>query len=206
MSKLSVAIADDNERMLRLLENIVSSDKDLSVVGTAKDGEAAYKLIKEKEPDVVLLDMVMPKLDGIGVMDRVHEEGNLKKTPSFLVISAVGHEQITETAFSHGADYYIMKPFSNEMVLNRIKSIRNVRSVPEMKMVNAYEKVSPLSTYEKQCLRKFIVCHQAITILQCMREKKIELNDSKENDSFLQKGKQGLRVVLNDSLVKECLC
>ncbi|MBE5888111.1 MAG: sporulation transcription factor Spo0A [Lachnospiraceae bacterium] len=145
MSKLSVAIADDNERMLRLLENIVSSDKDLSVVGTAKDGEAAYNLIKEKEPDVVLLDMVMPKLDGIGVMDRVHEEGNLKKTPSFLVISAVGHEQITETAFSHGADYYIMKPFSNEMVLNRIKSIRNVRSVPELKMVNAYEKVKETS-------------------------------------------------------------
>ena len=145
MSKLSVAIADDNERMLRLLENIVSSDKDLSVVGTAKDGEAAYNLIKEKEPDVVLLDMVMPKLDGIGVMDRVHEEGNLKKTPSFLVISAVGHEQITETAFSHGADYYIMKPFSNEMVLNRIKSIRNVRSVPELKTVNAYEKVKETS-------------------------------------------------------------
>ena len=43
MSKLSVAIADDNERMLRLLENIVSSDKDLSVVGTAKDGEAAQR-------------------------------------------------------------------------------------------------------------------------------------------------------------------
>lgn len=141
MSKLNVAIADDNERMLRLLENIVSSDNDLNVVGTAKDGEAAYKLIKDKEPDVVLLDMVMPKLDGIGVMDRVHQEGNLKKMPSFLVISAVGHEQITETAFSHGADYYIMKPFSNEMVLNRIKSIRNVRSVPEIKMVNAYEQV-----------------------------------------------------------------
>ena len=48
MNKLNVAIADDNERMLRLLENIVSSDKDLNVVGTAKDGEAAYKLIKDK--------------------------------------------------------------------------------------------------------------------------------------------------------------
>ena len=72
--------------------------------------------------------------------------------------------------------------------------------------INAYEKVSPLSTYEKQCLRKFIVCHQAITILQCMREKKVELNDSEENDSFLQKGKQGLRVVLNDNSIKECLC
>lgn len=141
MSKLNVAIADDNERMLRLLENIVSSDKDLSVVGTAKDGEAAYKLIKDKEPDVVLLDMVMPKLDGIGVMERVNNDENIRKTPSFVMISAVGHEQITESAFSHGADYYIMKPFNNEMVLNRIKSIRNVRSVSDMKMVNAYEKV-----------------------------------------------------------------
>lgn len=141
MSKLNVAIADDNERMLRLLENIVSSDKDLNVVGTAKDGEAAYKLIKDKEPDVVLLDMVMPKLDGIGVMERVNNDENIRKTPSFVMISAVGHEQITESAFSHGADYYIMKPFNNEMVLNRIKSIRNVRSVSDMKMVNAYEKV-----------------------------------------------------------------
>ena len=145
MSKLNVAIADDNERMLRLLENIVSSDKDLSVVGTAKDGEAAYKLIKDKEPDVVLLDMVMPKLDGIGVMERVNNDENIRKTPSFVMISAVGHEQITESAFSHGADYYIMKPFNNEMVLNRIKSIRNVRSVSDMKMVNAYEKVKESS-------------------------------------------------------------
>lgn len=141
MSKINVAIADDNERMLRLLENIVSSDKELCVVGTAKDGEAACKMIKDKEPDVVLLDMVMPKLDGIGVMERINSDQNIRKTPSFVMISAVGHEQITEAAFSHGADYYIMKPFNNEMVLNRIKNIRNVRSVPDMKAVNAYERV-----------------------------------------------------------------
>ena len=63
MEKLNVAIADDNERMLRLLENIVSDDEELEVVGTAKDGEEAYRIIKEKQPDVVLLDIVMPKLD-----------------------------------------------------------------------------------------------------------------------------------------------
>ena len=68
MSKLSVAIADDNERILRLLGEIVSNDEELQVVGTAKDGEEAYKMIKEKEPDVVLLDIVMPKLDGLAVI------------------------------------------------------------------------------------------------------------------------------------------
>ena len=52
MEKLNVAIADDNERMLRLLGAIIESDEELNVVGTAKDGEEAYNVIKTKEPDV----------------------------------------------------------------------------------------------------------------------------------------------------------
>ena len=61
MGKLNVAIADDNQMTLELLGDIVSSDNELQVIGTAKDGEEAYHLIKEKEPDVMLLDVVMPK-------------------------------------------------------------------------------------------------------------------------------------------------
>lgn len=71
MEKLNVAIADDNERMLRELGDIVGSDEELQVVGTAKDGEEAYEMIKKNEPDVVLLDIVMPKLDGLTVMDKI---------------------------------------------------------------------------------------------------------------------------------------
>ena len=56
-----MAIADDNERMLRELGDIVGSDEELQVVGTAKDGEEAYEMIKNKEPDIVLLDIVMPE-------------------------------------------------------------------------------------------------------------------------------------------------
>lgn len=141
MSKLNVAIADDNERILRLLGEIVSKDDQLQVVGTAKDGEEAYKMIKETEPDVVLLDIVMPKLDGLGVLDRVNNDESIRKPPSFVMISAIGQEQITEAAFARGADYFIMKPFDNEMVLNRIKNIRKVRSVSETKMINPYETV-----------------------------------------------------------------
>jgi len=142
MSKLNVAIADDNERMLRLLGEIVSSDEELQVVGTAKDGEEAYQLIKEKTPDVVLLDIVMPKLDGLGVMDKVNEDHEIKKHPSFVMISAVGQERITEAAFSRGADYFIMKPFDHQMVLNRIKGVRNERGISDFKMINAYEKLN----------------------------------------------------------------
>ena len=96
MGKLNVAIADDNERMLRLLGDIIRTDDELEVVGTAKDGEEAWKMIKEKEPDVVLLDIVMPKLDGLGVLDKVNHDSTIKKHPSFIMISAIGNEKITE--------------------------------------------------------------------------------------------------------------
>ena len=123
MEKLNVAIADDNERMLRELGDIVGSDEELQVVGTAKDGEEAYEMIKKNEPDVVLLDIVMPKLDGLTVMDKIRNDKNMKKHPAFIMISAIGQEKITEDAFSLGADYYIMKPFDNDVVLNRIKHV-----------------------------------------------------------------------------------
>ena len=71
--------------MLRLLGAIIESDEELNVVGTAKDGEEAYNVIKTKEPDVVLLDIVMPKLDGLGVLDRVNHDKTIKKHPTFMI-------------------------------------------------------------------------------------------------------------------------
>lgn len=142
MEKLNVAIADDNERMLKTLRDIVRSDDELQVVGTAKDGEEAYEMIKKKEPDVVLLDIVMPKLDGLTVMDKIKNDKNIKKYPAFLMITAVGQEKVTEDAFSLGADYYIMKPFDNDVVINRIKRVRNqeIMQKKDVRKVNAYEK------------------------------------------------------------------
>ena len=111
LGKLNVAIADDNERIVQLLENIVKSDKELEVVGKAGNGEEIVSIIKQKEPDVVLLDIVMPKMDGLSVMEKVNEDAEIKKRPAFIVITAIGQEKITENAFELGADYYILKPF-----------------------------------------------------------------------------------------------
>lgn len=142
MEKLNIAIADDNERMVRLLGDIVRSDEELQVIGTAKDGVEAYELIKTAEPDVVLLDIVMPKMDGLGVMEKVNKDSTIKKHPAFIMISAIGQEKITEDAFRLGADYYIMKPFDNDMVISRIKDVknRNVARQSEVRKVQPYEK------------------------------------------------------------------
>lgn len=124
MAHLDVAIGDDNERILEILGELINSDKDLTLVGKANNGEDMYQIIKNKQPDVVLLDLIMPKMDGLSVMDEVAKNKNLKKAPQFIVITAVGQEKITEDAFRKGASYYIMKPFQNETVINRIKLIR----------------------------------------------------------------------------------
>lgn len=126
MSKLNVLIADDNERMVGLFQNILRADQELEVVGTAGNGEEACRMIKTKEPDVVLLDLVMPKLDGLGVIERIKNDKTMKKCPSFIVVSAVGDDQITEEAFNLGASYYLMKPFDNQMLLGRLKSLKPV--------------------------------------------------------------------------------
>ena len=141
MERVSVGIADDNENMVRLLSDIVGRDDELHVIGTAKDGEEAYEMIKNKEPDVVLLDIVMPKLDGLGVMDKVNRDKSLKKHPNFIMVSAIGQEKVTEDAFRLGADYYIMKPFDKEIIVSRIKMVKSHgnRKAGEVRKINPYE-------------------------------------------------------------------
>ena len=121
MEQLNVAIADDNVRMLDLLGEIIEGDKDLRLVGKANNGEDMYRIIKQEEPDVVLLDLIMPKMDGLSVMEMVSADKTVKKHPDFIVVTAIGQERIAEDAFAKGASYYIMKPFNNETVLHRIK-------------------------------------------------------------------------------------
>ena len=141
MGHLNVAIADDNERMLDMLETVISMDEELSVVGKAKNGEEVCQIIKNKQPDVVLLDLIMPKMDGLSVMEQVNHDKTITKQPCFIVVTAVGQEKITEDAFNKGANYYVMKPFNNEMLLDRIMTVRKVFRSHERKNEEIVENV-----------------------------------------------------------------
>ena len=133
MEHLSVAIADDNQKMLDILGEMIGADKELDLVGKAKNGEEMCQIIREMQPDVVLLDLIMPKMDGLTVMEKVGQDHFVDKRPYFIVITAVGQEKITEDAFNKGANYYVMKPFNNNMLLERIKSVRNQSRNPDRK-------------------------------------------------------------------------
>ena len=129
-NKISVLIADDNKEFCSILNDYLLNQRDMIVTGIAKDGREALELIEEKQPDLVVLDIIMPHLDGLGVLERL-QSMNLEKFPRVVVLSAVGQDKITQRAITLGADYYIVKPFDMEIFTKRIRDMFNENILSE---------------------------------------------------------------------------
>ena len=126
--KISVLIADDNPDFSQTLAQYLESQEDMEVIGMAKDGTEAIDMIANTIPDVVLLDVIMPHLDGIGVLERINIIKTLKR-PVCIMLSAVGQDKITQRAISLGAEYYVVKPFDIELLIKRIRELKNYKPV-----------------------------------------------------------------------------
>lgn len=122
--KISVVIADDNKEFCNILNDYLLNQRDIVVTGVAKDGIEALKLIQEKKPDLLVLDIIMPHLDGLGVLEKINTM-NLDPIPRIIVLSAVGQDKITQRAITLGADYYVVKPFDMDIFTKRIRQMFN---------------------------------------------------------------------------------
>lgn len=123
MGCIKVFIADDNVDRIKELENQLR--KDFEITGVANDGLETVRLIKETKPDVVLMDIFMPMLDGFGVMEKINEEMK-EDYPAFIIVSSTNNENLMENAFELGAMYYILRPFELSILPNRIKQTYNL--------------------------------------------------------------------------------
>ena len=121
--KTRVLIADDNQDFSRTLSSYINNQDDMEVISIAKDGNEAVEMIAKNNLDIVLLDVIMPHLDGLGVLEKVNEM-ELSKKPVCIMLSAVGQDKITQKAISLGAEYYVVKPFDIELLIKRIKEIK----------------------------------------------------------------------------------
>ena len=124
--KVTILIADDNQEFARTLANYIQEQEDMEVIGLAKDGEEAIDMITNIAPDVVLLDVIMPHLDGIGVLEKINMIKSEKK-PTCIMLSAVGQDNITQRAISLGAEYYVVKPFDIELLIKRIRQLKDFK-------------------------------------------------------------------------------
>ncbi|HEY5587842.1 MAG TPA: sporulation transcription factor Spo0A [Candidatus Paceibacterota bacterium] len=123
-SKINIIIVDGNKDFCNILNDYLLIQKDFTVIGIAENGVEALKLIEEKKPDLVVLDINMTILDGLGGLERLNTM-DLNPLPRVIVLSSYSQYKITQRDLSLGADYYTIKPLNMEALVKRIRQILN---------------------------------------------------------------------------------
>lgn len=133
--KIKVCVVDDNRELVGLLEEYISAQEDMEVVGVAHNGQECLQLLQDKNPDVLVLDIIMPHLDGLGVLEKMRAL-TLEKSPNVIMLTAFGQEDVTKKAVDLGASYFILKPFDMENLVSNIRQVSGKAS-PILKRSNS---------------------------------------------------------------------
>ncbi|MFZ5591585.1 MAG: sporulation transcription factor Spo0A [Bacillota bacterium] len=122
---IKLLIADDNKDLCEVLREFINQQEDFVLAGIAHNGLDVLEQIARTSPDVVVLDVIMPHLDGIGVLERLN---NFSPRPKVILLTAFGQETLTQRAVQLGADYYLLKPFDFSVLASRIRQLAEVSS------------------------------------------------------------------------------
>lgn len=125
MSQLKILVVDDNGNFREKVKHVIERQNDMKIVGEAEDGAEALELIRYLQPDVVLLDLVMPRLDGIGVLEQMNREKEIK-WPIFIILSSVVCDQMMQQLITLGAAYYMAKTCDMELLTTRIRQMKGM--------------------------------------------------------------------------------
>lgn len=120
--EITVLIADDNIEFADLLKDYMDQYEDIEVAGVARDGLQVLEMIVSLKPDVVVLDIIMPNLDGLGVLEKLSTM-QMDRKPMYIMLSAIGQDVFVQRAVALGAEYYIIKPFDVEVLVTRIRQL-----------------------------------------------------------------------------------
>jgi len=123
--KITILLADDNREFCDAILSFLNKEPDMEVVHVAHDGMEAYQKIKELKPDIAIIDGIMPKLDGLGVLEKLNLSNATEHMPICIILSAITQDKITQKAMELGAEYYIAKPFDLEALVLRIRQLKD---------------------------------------------------------------------------------
>lgn len=133
MGKITIAIADDNRQLADMMVEYLNSRPNMEVVAVAHNGRECIEMLKKQQVDILLLDNIMPFLDGIGVLDALKNEKGMENV-RVIMLSAFGQETLMSQAAQNGASYFIMKPFELDRLALQIEHIMEEQAnEPEVK-------------------------------------------------------------------------
>ena len=139
-----VLLADDNQEITSLVTDYLSAKGDIELVGAVNDGAQALELLREKPCDVLVMDLIMPALDGFALLPMLD---TLPERPRTIVLTALSRGDFITRAMQLGADYYMLKPFGCEELYRHIIDMR--RTAPLKASVTAPAPIPPKSLEEE---------------------------------------------------------
>jgi len=137
METVRVIVADDNQQLREMIAQYLAQQSGIEIAGLASNGVEALNLVKEKEADVLVCDMIMPQMDGFSVLERLR---SVSKAPAVIALTALGRDDFIARAINLGACYYMVKPFDFSLLAQRIFEASgaegfaetvNIRLIPE---------------------------------------------------------------------------
>lgn len=150
--KLKVMIVDDNKEFVKILSMFIDSQEDMEVIATLNDGQNVANMVNEKNPDILLLDIIMPEKDGLTVLEDMINVCKSNR-PTTIIMSAIGQEKITQKAISLGATYYVVKPFDMGMLVERLRDLQDTgKEYINYTQSVAYSKSNPMSNNQNMNL------------------------------------------------------
>lgn len=133
MNKIKIGIADDNKDFCDILNKHFSEQQNIQILFTVHNGREALDAVRSTKPDVLLLDMIMPHMDGFDVLEAMQED-DFENMPKTIMLSAIGQESITNRALALGAEYYLVKPCNLELLTKewiKCQVIQHAFAAPE---------------------------------------------------------------------------
>ena len=123
-TKMKIMIADSGDDFKAMLTDIIHMSSDLEVVGSASDGVETLEQVARLKPDVLLLDLVLTRLDGLGVLRKLSE---VEEKPTVIVVSAFFNEYVVSACSELGVSYFMPKPCDIPALLSHIRQIPAVQ-------------------------------------------------------------------------------
>ena len=125
-TKIRILLADPNPDFCKMMTELLDRERDMEVIGATGDGLEALDLIQRQEPDVILLDLVLSRLDGLSLLRRLRRDGN---PGHVIVLSGFVNSKVVMDCASLGADYFVPKPCDSAVVLGHIRQSVGLGSV-----------------------------------------------------------------------------
>lgn len=139
MERIRVMLADDNPGILRLLTDFFESKPEIEIVAAVSDGAMIVDTVREYVPDLLVMDIIMPRKDGFMVLEEINQLETVIR-PKIIVLTGLSRDDFIMRAIRLGAGYYMVKPFDMHVLYNRILEMMQEHvEVMDIKQNNAEE-------------------------------------------------------------------